>query len=635
MDKAKADSLINEGAAVFGRGDISLAIKYFLEALKHNPNSVEANFNLGLCYQGQKNFSKAIYYYEKTLLLNERDFDALYNLGNLYFLNRTLERAVVCYRSALEIQPKNKILLKNYSFALANLGASLLYKDPERALKLLLEAHKISPKVPSILYNVSNAYQAMGRSKESLSALKKTIKIDPEFEQAYGQLYLRLRSFACWDEAKKIFKKMKKLSDLALALGKLTAETPFVSVCTFQDPKRNFEIAKSWAKQDKELVADLEFKPKYFPKKSGEPIKVGYLSYDFHDHATLHLLMGVLRLHNQKKFKIYAYSYGFPSDSSYRRDAQKYVSVFRDIRLNSDLEAAKIINKDKIDILVDLKGHTSGCRLGIMALRPAPVSVTWLGFPGTTGADYIDYIITDRIVTPPTEAKYYSEKIVYLPHAYQPTDNQQAISDRRFTRRNLGLPSDPDIIVFSSFNQTYKIEPEAFTVWMNILKRVPKSVLWLYVDNEMAAGNLRKEAKKRGIEAKRIIFAHPLPKPEHLKRIALADLALDTFTYNGHTTTSDCLWAGVPVITLKGNHFASRVSASLLTAMGMKQLITSSKAEYERLAVELANNPKKLNALCYSLLSNRLTAPLFDTQRFTGDLENIYEEIYLRFKQRR
>ena len=594
MDKAQADGYINKGAAFFSDGDISQAIKNFLKALEYNSNSIEASFNLGFCYLTQNNYEQAIFYFRKTLKLKPQDQEAANNLA----------------------------------MSLANYGAIMLYKDPKRALECLMEANKIIPENSNILYNIGNAYQAMGKTEESMETIKKVIKIDPEFEHAYGQYYLRLRTFAYWDEAKKIFKKMKELSDASLKLNKLTSETPFVSVCNFEDPKRNFEIAKVWSKQDKDLVSNIKFSRKISKKKAGELIRIGYLSYDFHDHATLHLLMGVLRLHNKKKFKIYAYSYGFPSESSYRRDAQKYVNVFRDIRLTSDLEAAEIINKDKIDILVDLKGHTSGCRLGIMALKPAPISVTWLGFPGTTGADYIDYILTDKIVTPPSEAKYYSEKIVYLPNTYQPTDNKQIISDRKFTRRNLGLPGDPETIVFSSFNQPHKIEPEAFDVWMRILKQVPKSVLWLFVDNKIAANNLKKEVRKRGVDAGRIFFANPLPKDEHLKRIALADIALDTFTYNGHTTTSDCLWAGVPVITLKGNHFASRVSASLLTAMGMNYLITNSKIEYERLAIELATNPKKLFSIHYSLLSKRLSEPLFDTQRFTSDLEKIYAKLY-------
>lgn len=593
MDKLKANSYTNKGAAFFSDGDITGAIKNFLAALKYNPDSIEANFNLGFCYQLQKNYKQAILHFRKLLEIKQDDHEASNYLG----------------------------------MCLANFGATMIYKEPKKALDYLLEAGKIIPKNSKILYNIGNAYHAMGKTEESMQTVKKVIKLDPKFEHSYGQYFIKLRSFAYWDEANKIYKKMKELSDKSLKLKKLTAETPYISVCNFQDPKRNYEIARIWAKQDKDLVADIKFKPKYNKRRAGERIRIGYLSYDFRDHATLHLLMGVLRSHNKKKYKIYAYSYGFLGESSYQRDAKKYVDVFRDIRLTSDLEAAQIINKDKIDILIDLKGHTSGCRLGIMALKPAPVSVTWLGFPGTTGADYIDYILTDKVVTPPNEAKYYSEKIIYLPDTYQPTDNKQIISNRKFSRKGIGLPADPDTIVFSSFNQTHKIEPVVFNVWMKILKKVSNSILWLFVDNKVAAENLKKEAKKRGIDTKRLFFAGPLPKGEHLKRIGLADIALDTFTYNGHTTTSDCLWAGVPVITLKGYHFASRVSASLLMAVGMPELITKSQKEYEKLAITLAKNPKKLAAIRKSLVMNNESYPLFNTELFTENLENIYEKI--------
>lgn len=594
MTKATANTLINEGASYFSKGETNKAISKFLLAVSKNPNSVEANFNLGFVYLQEKDYEKSILYLEKTCILKQGDKEALRFLGTAY----------------------------------ANFGATMLYKDPPRALKALEKAEKIIPKNTNVLYNISNAYQAMGQTQRSLNVLRRIITIDPKFEHSYGQLYLKLRTFAYWGEANNIFKKMKKISDKSLKLKKITAETPFVSVCTSENPKRNFEIAKCWAKQDKDIVSEYKFNPKYTKKDKNEPIRIGYLSYDFHDHATMHLLMGVLRNHNKDKFKIYAYSYGISSDKFYRNMAQKYVDTFRDIRFTLDLKAAEIINKDGIDILVDLKGHTSGTRLGILALKPAPVSVTWLGFPGTSGANYINYILTDKIVTPPSESKYYSEEIIYLPDCYQPTDNEQEISQRVFTRAHFGLSGDPNQIIISSFNQPRKIDSICFDSWMRILKRVPNSTLWLFTDSEVAKENLIDEAKKRGIDSNRLIFTSTLPKEEHLKRIQLSDIALDTFTYNGHTTTSDCLWAGVPVVTLKGKHFASRVSASLLTSIGMSELITNSQKDYEDLIVKLAKSPKLLKSIRSKLQSNKLVKPLFDTKKFTKNLENIYEKIY-------
>jgi predicted O-linked N-acetylglucosamine transferase (SPINDLY family) len=279
-----------------------------------------------------------------------------------------------------------------------------------------------------------------------------------------------------------------------------------------------------------------------------------------------------------------------------------------------------------VDILVDLKGYTTGGRMQISALRPAPVQVSYLGFPGTTGADFFDYIITDRIVTPQNQAPYYSEKFVYLPHCYQVNDHAQVIAEKEWTKTRLGLPENS--IVFCSFNQGYKIDPTMFNVWMKILTKVPDSVLWLSVKSKTAKENLRQEAKARDVNPERLLFAERLPKQDHLARLALADLALDTRIYNGHTTSSDSLWAGVPVITLQGNHFASRVSSSILRAIGLPELITKSMEEYEALAVKLALKPEERQAIRVKIAMHRFKAPLFDTPRFVKNLEKAYKEMW-------
>jgi predicted O-linked N-acetylglucosamine transferase (SPINDLY family) len=291
------------------------------------------------------------------------------------------------------------------------------------------------------------------------------------------------------------------------------------------------------------------------------------------------------------------------------------------------IEAAKKINEDGIDILIDLKGHTKDNRLEIMALKPAPIQITWLGFPGTTGSSFIDYIITDKIVTPPSSQKFYSEKFLYMPNSYQINYDKRKIQDAKFTRQDFGLPQKA--FVFSSFNHTSKIDPETYFSWTNILNSVPNSVLWLLRSNKMAEKNLQKYAKTAGVNPNRIIFSDTvMPNEWHLARLKLSDLALDTFIYNGHTTTSDSLWAGVPVVTLLGKHFASRVAASLLTAVGLPELITHSQKEYENLAIKIAND-NKLNARLKSkLISNKLTSPLFNTKLFVENLEKLYTKIY-------
>ena len=318
--------------------------------------------------------------------------------------------------------------------------------------------------------------------------------------------------------------------------------------------------------------------------------------------------------------------HGMDDGSSYRARIERDCDRFIDLRhLNHD-EAAKRIYEDQVDILVDLKGYTGGGRLEICALRPAPIQARYLGLAGTTGADFFDYIITDRIVTPEDHARYYSENFVYLPHCYQVNDHNQVVSDRDWKKGDFGLQEGS--FVFCSFNKGYKIEPVMFNSWMNIFRQVPEGVLWLQRLNETAEKNLRFEAEERGIKSERLIFSERLPtKDEYLARLRLADLALDTRIYNGHTTTSDALWAAVPVITLKGSHFASRVSASILTAIGMSELIAHSLEEYEALAVRLARNPGQLQTIRQKIVKNRLTEPLFDTPRFVRNLEKAYKEM--------
>jgi predicted O-linked N-acetylglucosamine transferase (SPINDLY family) len=296
----------------------------------------------------------------------------------------------------------------------------------------------------------------------------------------------------------------------------------------------------------------------------------------------------------------------------------------------SDIEIAQLSRDLKIDIAVDLKGFTQNCRTGIFAYRAAPIQLSYLGYPGTMSTNYIDYLIADQTLIPQETQQAYSEKIAYLPNSYQANDRKRVISDKRFTKGDLGLPEQG--FIFCSFNNNYKILPATFEIWMRILKAVDGSVLWLYEDNAAAADHLRQEAEKRGVHPSRLVFAKRMPLAEHLARHQLADLFIDAFPCNAHTTASDALWAGLPVLTLMGNSFASRVAASLLKAIELPELITSTPQAYEALAIEIAKNPAKLAALKQKLASNRLTTPLFDTPQFTKDLERSYVQIYERYQ---
>ena len=583
-------TLNSEGKKYFESGQVPQAIKAFKKALELDPKFYEGWFNLGLVYQKLNRFAEAI----------------------------------ECYNKNIENYAQNPFALKNLALCYSLVG------NTKKALEIARILNGEGDNWESY-FNLGTTAQIAGEVEEGIKNYEKAIKLNPEFGLSYGQLYNLYSRICAWDKAKKLEPIINKLNLRAIGTGGMPAELPYGNISRQQDPKMNFLLAQLKARdiENKAKADKVQFVQDKKGMVNNKKIRIGYLSSDFHDHATVHLMLGLLRSHNRNDFEIVAYSHGVHDDSIYRKNVMAAVDVFRDISGLNDKEAAISIYKDVIDILVDLKGHTNGNRLGIMALKPAPIAVTWLGFPGTTGGNFIDYLIADKIVIPKKESKFFSEKIIYLPNSYQVNDNEQKIQDSRFRRKDFGLPEKG--VVFASFNQAYKITSETFASWIRILKAVPDSVLWLYEKMALASENLKKEAKKAGVDPNRLIFAGNLPKEEHLARIKLADLALDTFTYNGHTTTSDCLWAGVPVITLKGNHFASRVSASLLMVAGLPELITHSQKEYEDLAIELATNPKKLAAIHESLILNRESCPLFDTQKFTHDIEAGYKKIYQNF----
>ena len=593
-------TLNSEGKKYFENGQVSEAIKAFKKALQLDPKFYEGWFNLGLVYQKLNRFTEAI----------------------------------DCYNKNIENYAQNPFALKNLTLCYSLIG------DTQKALEIARVLNGDGDSWESY-FNLGTTAQIAGEIEEGIKNYEKAIKLNPEFGLSYGQLYNLYSRICDWDKAKKLEPIINKFNLKAIKTGGMPAEFPYGNISRQQDPKMNFLLTQLKARdiENKAVTDKIQFVQDKRGMVNNKKIRIGYLSSDFHDHATVHLILGLLRSHNRNDFEIIAYSHGVHDDSIYRKKVMAAVDVFRDISGLNDKEAAVVVYKDVIDILVDLKGHTNGNRLGIMALKPAPISVTWLGFPGTTGGNFIDYIIADKIVIPKKESKFFSEKIIYLPNSYQVNNNTQEISDKKFSRKDFGLPArnafsiadagGPEKgFIFASFNQAYKISSETFTSWMRILKAVPGSVLWLYEKMALASENLKKEAKKAGVDPDRLIFAGNLPKEEHLARIKLADLSLDTFTYNGHTTTSDCLWAGVPVVTLKGNHFASRVSASLLTAIGLPELITHSPEEYEKLAIDLASSPKKLATIHESLILNRESCPLFDTKKFTTNLEKAYQLIW-------
>jgi predicted O-linked N-acetylglucosamine transferase (SPINDLY family) len=357
------------------------------------------------------------------------------------------------------------------------------------------------------------------------------------------------------------------------------------------------------------------------PHSGERRIRIGYFSADFQEHAAAYLLAEVLELHDRERFEVYAYSYGPDDGSRMRARLRSAVEHFVDVAWEADDSIVRRMQSDALDLLIDLKGHTIGDRLAVMARRPCSVQATWLGYPGTTGADFIDYLIADACIIPPGAESNYSERVVRLPHCYQPNDRKRPIAEP-LTRAQYGLPEEA--IVFCCFNQAVKITPAVYARWMSLLRRVPRSVVWIAEDNRWATENLHAAARAQGVDPARVLFTPRMPFAQHLARYRVADIALDTFPYTSHTTASDALWLGCPLVGLSGETFASRVSASILGSCGLGDLVTQTLDDYETLAFRLATDAQFLQDVRERLKRARDSAPLFDSARFVRDLEALY-----------
>ena len=419
------------------------------------------------------------------------------------------------------------------------------------------------------------------------------------------------------DSFQKLFKKVKDSKRVS---------QPFSLLALNDDALLHKKSSEIYTQSKYPVNSALGLTRKYAVK---EKIKIGYFSADFKNHPVAALIAELFEVHDRNIFEIYAFSLVSATDKM-RGRLHRAFDHFIDAEGMSDIAVAKLARDLNIDVAVDLTGFTQFSRAGIFSCRAAPIQINYLGYPGTMGGGCIDYIIADKTLIPLESQSYYSEKVIYLPNSYQVNDRSRLISDRKFTRQQLGLSEEG--FVFCCFNNNYKILPSTFYGWMRILKVVEGSVLWLLADNPWAVKNLKEQALIHGIDANRLVFAEKMPPPEHLARHRQADLFLDTFPYNAHTTASDALWAGLPVLTLMGRSFASRVAASLLHAVGLPMLITNSQGEYEALAIELAMNPDNLANIKSTLDKNRLIAPLFNTPLFAKNLEAAYLKIYERFQ---
>ena len=607
---SEINSMVNQAIELHKNGDLNNAKNLYIQILEADILNYNALHMLGVIASQEKDFRHSIDLLQRAISIKSDDPRAFYNLGLAAYELGQFNLAADYYLKSLE--------LKNYSKELySNLASTYkrLFKFSE-AIQFYKKALAIDNYRKEDLSNLAFCYTDANEHELSIKTYKAALKIDPKLPWIFGySLYSQLK-ICDWSQDH------HEIDSMRGCVLKDEQTAPNFIVATMIDELRiQLKASQIWVGTPS---GDSSLGPlKAHPPKA--KIRLGYYSADFYNHATCMLMAELFEKHDKSKFELFAFSFGPDIKDPMRARVEAAFDQFIDVSTMSDKEIAEFSRMLGIDIAIDLKGSTKDHRFGIFSYRAAPVQVSYLGYPGTMGAEYIDYLIADKTLIPEESQKFYTEKIAYMPHSYQVNDRSRVISDRVFTKQEVGLPEEG--FVFACFNSNYKITPDVFDVWVRILQSVEGSVLWLFEENKTAAVNLRKEAQKRGLAPERLVFAPKMELSEHLARHKLADLFIDTLPCNAHTTASDALWAGLPVLTCMGESFASRVAASLLNAIEMPELITSSLEEYEELAIALGNDSQRVLALKQKLELNKLTTPLFDSSLFTKNIEELFLNI--------
>jgi protein O-GlcNAc transferase len=614
----------NYAEAYSYRGVVLLNLKRFgdaLASLEHalalNPRLADAWNNRGSALWKLNQLDKALESYNQALQLKPEFAEALVNHGSVLRELRRLDDALVSYDKAIALMPA-------YAEAWSNRGNLMRILDRyEEALFCYDRALALKPNFAEVLVHRGNLHWAKYRGYEQAVAdLEQALVVDPNHDYVRGDLLHIKMHAAEW----------RNFSQDVVALDAGVREKKHVV--------RPFVYQSvSGSAHDLRACATLQAEHRYpatrevwnVNKRAHTKIRLGYLSGEFRAQATAYLMAELYERHDRQKFEVIAFDNGSKDDSPTRKRLESAIDKFVDISKISDLAAAQKIAAEETDILINLNGYFGEFRMGVFARKPAPIQVNYLGFPGTLGAGYIDYIIADRVVIPPDECQHYRESVVWLPDSYQVNDSRRLVSNAVPSRAECGLPDDA--FVFCSFNQGFKLTPDMFSAWMRILTQVKGSVLWLLEGNTVFPENLRREAARQGVAAERLVFASPVATDMHLARMKCGDLFLDTLPCNAHTTASDALWVGLPILTCRGHAFAGRVAASLLNAIGLPELITENLAEYEAKAIKLAHSPILMRALREKLGKNKLTAPLFDACRLTHHIESAYSAMWDIFKR--
>ena len=592
------------------RGNLADAEPLLKKAARVDAGNPDVVFNYANVLRALDKTDDALAWFAKAIALSPDFADAHLNRGAILMARQELHGAIAEFDRAIAIAPS--------SAAFANRGSAFRQLGQlDEALGSYQRAVALAPSNPQLHFVLSEVLGQMGRHDEAIGALERTVALNKAFPFALSKLVDARRKWADWRD----FEREQAGLDEAVESG--VAVDPFMFLHASSSPARQLTCAKTFVA---EVAPDRGAARPRTPSPVSR-LRIGYLSADFRNHATANLMAGVFEAHDRERFAVSAMSYGPDDRSAMRRRMEAAFERFEDVSHLADEDVVKLIRQLDIEVLVDLGGFTAGARPKILAHRAAPIQVNYLGFAGTMGASYIDYIMADRIVIPEAEQKHYAEKVIYLPDSYQATDARRSLANVP-ARSEVGLRDDA--FVYCAFNRTSKITPVLFDVWMRLLAETAGSVLWLLDGDPIARENLKREAVARGIAAERIVFAPQVAADAHLARHQLADLYLDTLPYNAHTAASDALWAGLPVVTCLGTAFAGRVAASILNAVGLPELVTQSLNDYESLALRIAHDSELRSALKSKLVSQRTTSPLFDTARMTRHIEKAFDEMWRR-----
>ncbi len=625
--------------------DARAASQAWWRALDIDPDNAEASFHLGNHNLGHSEYGAAAIHYERALRGLPDHVGVLNNLGLCYKVLGAIDRAEECYRRALGVEPGHPEALTNLANVLfqrekhaevvaitdrllalphGGRGSMRLLRalsqerlgDVAGSEATLREATLKRPDDPTLHAYLGTLYVRAQRYAEAEAALERSLALAPDSAYALSMLAHARQHRCAWSGLSSLFSRLDAWLSSEGAEGPVPVDA-FSALAMPLSPLALLHVAQRWAR----TIARGPLPPRpVLNRAPGERLRVAFVSANFRDHATMHLSLEFWEKIDRSRLEMFAYSLRANDDNPFQRRAKAAFEHFADVSQDSVADIAKRIREDRIAILIDRNGYTLNAREGIFALRPAPIQINCIGFPGTLGAPCYDYIFTDRFSLPEPLQRFYTERPLYMPHMAFPSDTTRLAAGPPPSRAACGLPEDA--FVFCCFNNSYKILPEVFAIWMRLLAAVPNSVLWLLETSTEVRRNLRAEAQRAGIDPARIVFAPVLPVGEHVARNACADLFLDTYPYGAHTTANDALLAGLPVITCAGETLVSRIAGSQLNAIGLPELITTSFTDYEALALKLATDPALLKSYRQRLAANRRTTPLFDMARYARDFED-------------